>query len=297
MNNSHKLPRQCLLKIQAFYSSLKTAEKKAADYLLEYTEVIVPNTITELSKISMCSETTWFRLAKRLGYSGFQEMREEISAHLENMPSNPEPPMELYENISSKDSPADVAVKIFETSINAIRDTAELIDSEQYERAVNALLNAKQIMLCGVGDAYSVVSAAYQRFYRAGLSVYMHSDQDLQLISTSRLRKGDVLIAISYSGRTKSVLELVKYAREKDVTIITITNFPSSPIAKNSDIILQTAAFTKYVDGEIVSKRITQFCIIESLYVNLLLKSPLKLNHNVQSSNEGIKINKLLPLS
>lgn len=290
--NANKLPRACLVKMQAVYPTLKRAEKQAADIMLKNPEYVASSTIVETSSVSGCSETTWFRLAKRLGYSGFHEMKADMSQYLRNQESSEEQ-SGFYDNIDENSTTSEVAAVVFESSIAALRDTLALIDEKQYAQAIDAICGAKRIVLSGVGDAYAVVKSAYQKLFLAGFNVYESSDQDLQLLSISHLEKRDVVIAISYSGKTKNIVDLVKYAREKEAIVIAITNFPVSPLAKNSDILLLTAAFSKHSSGEIVSKRITQMCVVESLYINLLNRKDLNLKKNIASSHEALKKNKI----
>jgi len=73
-----------------------------------------------------------------------------------------------YNGIRSGDSYAMVARKVFEASIGALRDTQGLISDSQYEKAVGALLSARKILICGVGDAHLVALEAHQRFVRSG---------------------------------------------------------------------------------------------------------------------------------
>ena len=294
MENMAKFPRSCLVKIQAAYPTLKKAERRAAVYLLENPEAVVSGTIVEAAELAGCSETTWFRFAKRLSYNGFHALKDELTEYMWSIKGQDvSTSTTLYENTSRESPSLDIARRVFNSSIDALRDTFDLIDEKQYDSAVNALLGANKIVLCGVGDAYAVVRSAYQKFFRAGLNVYANSDQDLQLIAVGNLMPHDVVIAISYSGKTRSLIDLVKFAKERGSTVIAITNFPVSPLTKNSDIVLLTAAFTKHTSGEIISKRITQLCLIESLYVNLLLKSDSDIDSKIQSANAAIDINKL----
>jgi DNA-binding MurR/RpiR family transcriptional regulator len=76
-------------------------------------------------------------------------------------------------------------------------------------------------------------------------------------------------------------------------TVISITNYPVSPLAKNSDIILLTAVFTNNVEGEVISKRIAQLCILESLYINILLKLKQKVIEDLEKSELAVELNKL----
>ena len=294
IENGLRLPRGCLVKIQAVYPTLKKAEKCAANLMLEDPDAIAASTIVEAATLAGCSETTWVRFAKRLGYSGFHALKGDLSEHAREDTDRQDPIMlSLYDDIDYKTPSLEIARRVLDSSVNALMDTFELIHEIEYDRAVQALCDASKIVLCGTGDANAVVRSAYQKFFRAGLDVFTSSDIDMQLIAIGNLKPGDVLVAISYSGKTRSVLEVTKYAQRKGCTVLAITNFPVSPLTKHADIVLLTAAFTKHTGGEIVSKRIAQMFLIESLFVNLLMKSQRYLDGNIQRSNEAIDINKL----
>ena len=52
--------------------------------------------------------------------------------------------------------------------------------------------------------------------------------------------KGDVLIAISTSGKSKSILEAIKKAKEMHIKVISLTGEKISEMNKNSDICINT---------------------------------------------------------
>lgn len=285
--NFENIPYKCALGIQAVYDNLKTAEKKAVNFIMSQSEIIAAMTIEECAKKAGCSEATIVRLSKRLGYKGFPQLKKDFA---ENKPGSE---YLEYEEIKKDDTPFKVLKKVFESSVSAINDTSKIIDRIEFEKALKALLGAKRIMFCGVGDAALVAMEAYQRFARIGMHCFTHTDPDLQLVQTLQLEKGDVLIAISYSGRSKTVVETAKNAKAAGATVITLTNYPVSPLTKKSDIILQTAAFSRYSTGEIISKRITELLIIESLYINFILKKGPAIIDILKKSNEIIINNKL----
>ncbi|AEE96993.1 MurR/RpiR family transcriptional regulator [Mahella australiensis] len=284
---AESIPHNCLVRLQSVYDSLKNAEKKAADLLLKQPDFISHATITEAAQRAGCSEATLVRLSKKLGYAGYPELK----AHLLQTESSD--PVHLYENIEVNDDDSTIVSKVFQSSIQALTDTLNVLDKKQYGLAVEALCNAQKIMLCGTGDAAAVAQSGYQKFYRAGLNVHVSADPDVQLIAASQLARGDVFIAISHSGRTKTVVDAAKYAKISQATIICITNYPISPLAKNADIVLQTAAFAEYVKGEVMSKRLAELCVLESLYVNILLRQSDKLGYNLDKANLAVEINKL----
>ena len=286
-NSAVKIPHNCLVKLQAIYDSLKTAEKKAADLLLDKPDFFAQATIIEAAEAAGCSEATLVRLARRLGYGGYPELKSVISSRTSSSPTK------LYQGITEEDDCGEVVKKVFSASIQALEDTLDILDKDEYKKAVDAVCSCKKLMLCGVGDAAAVARSGYQKFVRVGFDVHAPEDTDVQLIAVSHMKPGDVVIAISHSGRTKSIVDVIKYTRSLGVTVICITNYPVSPLAKNSDIILMTAAFAEHAKGEVMSKRVAELCILESLFVNVLLKCRDRLVENLERSNIALEINKL----
>jgi DNA-binding MurR/RpiR family transcriptional regulator len=47
------------------------------------------------------------------------------------------------------------------------------------------------------------------------------------------------------------------------------------------------------IRGEVISKRIAQLCILESLYINVLLKPKEKIIENLEKSGLAVELNKL----
>lgn len=285
--NLSRIPHSLLIKLRSSYDSLKTAEKKSADLLLSDPIFFSKATIAEAADRANCSEATFTRLAQRLGFKGYPDLKGIIS---EGEKDNSVAP---YDNLGKDDSPQTVVSKVFEATIQALNDTLSVLDLNKFEEAVNALMSAQKIMLCGAGDAATVAMSGYQKFIRAGLNVVTSQDPDVQLILASNLGEKDVVIAISHSGRTKNIVDAVKYAKSNGACVIAITNFPVSQLSKNSDIVLLTAAFTEHLKGEILAKRVTELCILESLFVNLLIKKSSSLKPKLEKSNDAIQLNKL----
>lgn len=279
---SHK----CLVRINSIYKSLKSAEMKAVDYLLAHPEEFANNSIVELAAEAGCSEATLVRLARKLGFSGYSELKNSL---LRTKNDNDV----LYQEISSKDSEIDVIRKVFQTSIQAISDTLNIIDIAQYEEAVKAIKNAGKVLFVGAGDASAVAMTGCHKFNRMGIDSEFSQDFDIQLIMASHLKKGDVLLAISHSGRTKTVIDVVRVAKSEGATVIAITNYPMSTLAKLSNILLTTVAFVQNLIGEIMTKRIPALCIIESLYISLVRKMDADFALTLEKSNEVLTINKM----
>lgn len=108
---------------------------------------------------------------------------------------------------------------------------------EEFIRTVNTILqsNAKVIMT-GMGKSGLVAKKIAATLASTGTpSFYMHPGEafhgDLGMIS-----KGDIVIALSYSGETDEVLKIVPFIHDNGNILISMTGNCNSSLAKNSDI-------------------------------------------------------------
>ena len=279
-----RVPHRCLVRLRGIYHSLKTAERKAADFILSSPDSIPLSGVVDVSAKAGCSQATVVRLAQRLGYEGYPELREDFSVPETQVP---------YRDIAASDEPNAVLRKVFTNSVQALQDTLAAVDAVQYQRAVEALLAAKSLAFFGLGNAAVVAREAYQKFLRIGVPSHTAEDSDLQLIILrNHLSRGDVMVAVSYSGESKPILAAVRVSRARGIKILAITNFPRSSLAKSSDVVLLTAVFQEHVNGEIGSQRLAQLAVLESLYVNYLLRSGPAARKALLAANEVVGANK-----
>jgi DNA-binding MurR/RpiR family transcriptional regulator len=281
---TEKVPHRCLIRIRGIYRSLKTAERRAADYLLASPDDIQKSGVVEFASRAGCSEATVVRLAQRLGYEGYPALRDDFSSKEAEVP---------YRDITAGDQPEAVLTKVFTNSVQALQDTLAAVDPVQYRKAVDAIMSAKNLAFFGLGNAAVVAREAYHKFLRVGVPSHTAEDPDLQLIILSNhLKRGDILIAISYSGESKPILTSMRAAQARGIRVLAITNFPRSSLAKNADIVLLTAVFQEHVNGEIGSERLAQLAVLESLYVNYLLHSGPGVRKALGAANEVVGLNK-----
>ncbi len=281
------MPRECCLKLQSIYISLNKSEKRIADILMNGTLAVPATTIKNLAAEAECSEATVVRFAKKLGYDGYLDMRRKFADYINN------PPVLQYDDMKLEDPVESIIKKVYETTVQSLEDTYNFLELDKINNAAEIIAGANKILVAGVGDGAVTADAAYHKFVRIGLQCFTSTDIDMQLILCSQMNPDtDVLIIISHSGLTKSLLNLAKAAKKYRIPMIVITNYETSPLALEADIILQGYSFTTDTNGEVISKRITQFFIIEILYICTL---KILGHHNVEiltNSNTAVKPNK-----
>ena len=71
-----------LTRIRSMYTALGRGEKKIADWLLEHPSELISLSISEVASVCGCGDATVIRFAKRLGLSGYQELKINIAREL-----------------------------------------------------------------------------------------------------------------------------------------------------------------------------------------------------------------------
>jgi len=128
----------------------------------------------------------------------------------------------------------------------SISDCIENINDDEVDQLVNLLIegwkNSKRIFITGAGRSGLMGRAFAMRLMHLGYDVFVVGET-----ITPALREGDILIAISGSGRTKLVVETSKIAKEDiRAKVIAITSYPDSPLGRIADHVVVVKGRTKY---------------------------------------------------
>lgn len=246
------------IKIRLMYNEMGKAEKQVADWIEANPGKIISLSIVELAEQCRCSEATIVRFSKRLGMTGFQELK--ISLAAEGGGSS----------VSTHITDGDGAYQIYEKVCNdiflSLEKTKSSLDHTAIAAAAEKICNAGTVALFGLGNSASVALDGAHKFLRAGLQAVSYSDNHMQVIAASHLKSGDVAIAITHSGSSKDIVDALKLAKEHGATTVAITNAGKSPVMKYADIVLATSAEETRYNILGLNSRIVQLAIIDALY-------------------------------
>ncbi len=246
------------LNIKLHYDEMGKAEKQIADWIFENPGKIISLSIVELAEQCKCGEATIVRFSKRLGLSGYQELK--ISLAAESGGSA------VSTHITENDSAYTIYEKVCNDIYLSLEKTKKSLNPESLTRAASKICSAGKIVIFGLGNSASIATDASHKFLRAGLNAYAYSDNHMQVIAASKLSENDVAIGISHSGSSKDIVDALRIAREHGATVISITNSGKSPILKQSDIVLYTSSDETQYNILGLNSRIAQLAIIDTLY-------------------------------
>jgi len=114
-----------------------------------------------------------------------------------------------------------------------IRSIANTISDREAEQFISELLKARRVYVVGAGRSGLVAKAFAMRLMHLGLQAYVVGET-----ITPALKKGDVMVIFSGSGKTKTVADLAETARDIGGRICLITSNADSRIGKIADCIV-----------------------------------------------------------
>ena len=251
-----------LLMITDMLSSLPPSERKLAQYILDHPHDAIQFTAHELGERSSTSSAAVIRLCKSLGLKGFQELKIRIAGDLHR-------PMEdRYRDIQPQETHSSVLSKMTTNSVQAIKETAEIINMNDLSKAVEALSQAKNIHFFGVGASGIIAQDAQLKFLRIHKKAMTFSDIHLAAMMVANVSEDDVVMGISDSGETIEVIEILDLAKKRGATTISLTSYGSSPVAEKAEIKLFTSSSTEatFRSGA-TSSRLAQLHVIDVLFM------------------------------
>ncbi len=126
--------------------------------------------------------------------------------------------------------------KIIEEEIEGLESLKEGLD-ENFAKAVELLLSCKgKVILTGIGKSGHIARKIASTLSSTGTPAHFLHPSEALHGDLGVIDKGDVVIAISNSGQSAEVLQLLPYIKMLGVPLIAITNRPDSDLAKYSDV-------------------------------------------------------------
>lgn len=275
-----------LSRIKNHYHQLSDTEKRIADYILQNRTSIVDIAIQKLAQETQTSAATIIRFCQALGFKGYTELKFYIEKELLS-------PLGEAEEINEEDSIKVLKQKIFNFNKKVIDDTLMILDDNELEKSINAIANAKRIVLYGEGGSGSIAITALHLFLQIGLPCNTFTEPFAQVMSASTLKKGDVAIGIIHSGRSINTIDAVSVAKERGATTICITGYANSPITKYSDIMLYTSSKTTNFLSDLPSARVSELCVLSILQLGVVSRNYEKFSGSIKKSKDMFKLKRM----
>ncbi len=258
--------------IKQLIPHLTSSEEKIANYILANPEKIVDIDITVLSAEAGSSNAAVIRLCHKLDLTGFKELKVVLAKEVYSgfLILNDD-----KKNILTPNEAVTIP-ELKESMLSAIRESLtsldSIISSSIIEETVEYILKSKYVLLSGIGASGLVANDLSLKLMRIGIKTSYTMDEDAQVIQACNLSENDTAIVCSYSGESKTAINVAKEAKKKGARVISISKIGGNSLSKVSDINLGVPTCESlYRQGATLS-RINQMVVVDILFSALLLK-------------------------
>lgn len=257
--------------IQARCGDLAASEAKVVALLLADPLFVGASTTAQVAARAGVSPPSVVRAARAIGFTGFTELKIEI-ARARGTTRFFAPPEVLAADATS--------ATVLETSIRAGADALTAlggaIDFSALDEAVRSIQSARQVVAFGAGPSATVAADAVFRLRAVGVVTVGIPDHLSAMIATRLLGPGDVVIAVSSTGRTASTLAIADAASSAGAALIAITNQYGTPLATLADVALVVGGAPLPAQMAAAGSRLAQLVVIDALVAALALRDPAR---------------------
>lgn len=219
-----------LANIEQHAAKFSKGQKKIAAYIEQHYDKAAFMTASKLGATVGVSESTVVRFATEIGYDGYpllqKAMQEMIRSKLTSV--------QRIEVASDRIGDTNVLPAVLNADIEKIRRTLEETSEEDFNRAVDAIVQSKKIYIVAARSAAPL--AAFLGYY---FNLLFKHVTVVNAVSESeffekmfRVNKEDAVIGFSFPRYSSSVAKALRFASDKGATVISITDSKSSPLAQ-----------------------------------------------------------------
>lgn len=195
---------------------LNDTEDEIIKYLKKNRQNLQSLSIQKIATELYIAPNSIMRLSKKLGYSGFAELKFAVANELK--PQN-----------------KTLSGQLMELLPNNIVRTLDIIDINQITLVASIIKKAKCCIFAGVGDSIYFCELLGKNMRCVDSNVkYFQQIHDM-IYSVEHGSKDDVLVIISAQGENERLIDLAKKAKAKGMKVISITHMNDNRLAQEAN--------------------------------------------------------------
>ena len=227
--------------------------------------------IRKLSESADTSTASVLRFVRRLGFSGFSDFKTELIRCLAiGVKDKKNNSGSVEDKINWSDSFDSIKNKFVLTITDIVKGVMLINENEEYYKITDAIKNADTIYFIALGSSLLAARDMQHKLMRLRKRCIFLEDSNYGLQNIVIATKRDVIIAFSFDGKSKKVINAVLQAKERDVTVISITKYSQNRLEN-------LAVYSLYVpniaidDSSLSSvfRRYGQLVVADLIYINL----------------------------
>jgi arabinose-5-phosphate isomerase len=135
----------------------------------------------------------------------------------------------------------ELARRVLQIEADAVRALIERID-QRFVKAVELIATRKgRVVVSGMGKSGHIARKIASTLASTGTPAYFVHPAEASHGDLGMIENGDVFVAISYSGASEELLQIVPLVKRRGAKLIALTGKPDSALAREADVHLDAA--------------------------------------------------------
>lgn len=238
-------------RVAALADQMSASARPVAEFMANRPEVVASCSASELGARTGTSDATVVRAAKALGYRGFRELKQEILGTLTRQRDLAATMDDRLERVSTEDSQV---VRVLDDSIALLSQLRRGLDTEAWQRAVEALLAAPAVLTYGIGPANTLADYLCLSLKRIGVHARSSGLTGFRLADELLpLGDGEVVVVFAPVRQFREISLIVDHAREVGAKVVLITESLGMALADKVHAVLATPQSTTTAASEVTA--------------------------------------------
>jgi arabinose-5-phosphate isomerase len=142
---------------------------------------------------------------------------------------------------TASSSGLEIARRVLEIEADAVRALIARID-QRFQNAIELIHGRRgRVIVSGMGKSGHIARKIASTLASTGTPAYFVHPAEASHGDLGMVEAGDVFIAISYSGASEELLQIVPLVKRRGAKLIAITGKPESALAREADVHLDAA--------------------------------------------------------
>ena len=255
-----------LVRIDMARASLSKGQRRIANFIEEHYDEAAFMTANKLGEIVGVSESTVVRFATEIGYEGYPYLQKAMQEMIRDKLTS----IQRIEVTTGRIGDKDVLDSVLNQDIDKIRRTIEEISREDFDKAVDAIINAEHIYIFGVKSASHIANffGYYLDLMFGNVVMLNTTSKTTNYEKLFRITEKDVMIGISFPRYSTMAVDAMSFAHERGAHVVAITDSMVSPLVSTADSIL----IARSDIASIVDSLVAPLSLINALIVAMVIK-------------------------
>lgn len=257
--------------------------RKAATFVLDNQSLVGVSSISDFADAAQIKPNTLVRLARALGYEGYEAFREPFrEAILKERQDFPDRARWL-QSIARKGRYGELFGDMANGALSNIEALYAGITLENVKASAELILHARRTFVLGVGVSNSVT----RNFaYLCGMAIEtvtaLPHEGNLPIDDIDRVQPDDVLVAVNFHPYRREVVQAARLARERGAYVIAVTDSMAAPFAAGAAYVFTVPTNT----AQFFTSTVALTALFETLMAFIVADAPTDVVSHIENFHQ-----------